>query len=156
MLYLSARLLSVILFLLAAPSMAIGWQDTQDRTPSPVPVTDTVPADVRMARDRLFAVLFNFPSQLSQSPGTPFPSTIVERLPMPELPVGRAQTIAIGQIVGLTPRVMPGAQGVYTEYHVAAGSVLMNSSTRNGNIFDLVVLGGFAQMFYLGQIVGDS
>jgi|HubBroStandDraft_6_1064221.scaffolds.fasta_scaffold450901_3 hypothetical protein len=79
--------------------------------------------------------------------------TIVEKLSMPELPVAQAQTIAIGQIIGLTPRVMPGAQGVYTEYHVAASTVLMNSSTRNGNLFDLAVLGGSAQMPD-GRVVG--
>jgi hypothetical protein len=48
--------------------------------------------------------------------------------------------------MGLTPRCMPGAQGVYTEYHVAAASVLITNSSRNGDIFDLVLLGGFAQM----------
>jgi hypothetical protein len=55
--------------------------------------------------------------------------------------------------MGLTPRVMPGAQGVYTEYHVAAASVLINNSSRSGNIFDLVLLGGFAQMPD-GRVVG--
>jgi hypothetical protein len=153
--HLSSRLLSFILFWMAAGSVAIGWQDTRDRTPSPVPETDTVSENVRRARDRMFAaVLFNFPSQLSQSPGTPFPIAIVEKLPMLELPVAQAQTIAIGQIIGLTPRVTPGSQGVYTEYHVAAGTVLMNSSTRNGNIFDLVILGGFARMPD-GRVLGD-
>jgi hypothetical protein len=81
-----------------------------------------------------------------KSPGTPFPSTIVEGLPIPGLPGAQAQTIAIGQIIGLTPRVMPGSQGVYTEYHVAAPSVPRNTSTRHRDIFDLVVLGGFVQM----------
>ena len=69
MMHRSLRLLSFLLFLVVAGSMAIGWQDTLDRTPSPVPETDTVSEVVRMARDRLFAnVLHNFPSQLSQSP----------------------------------------------------------------------------------------
>ena len=148
------RLLSLVVCLVAARSAAIAWQDTLDRTPSPVPVMDTVSAETRNARDKLFAVaLFNFPSQLSQSPGTPFPMTIFEKLPMPELPIAQAQTILIGQIMGLTPRVMPGAQGVYTEYHVAAASVLINNSSRSGNIFDLVLLGGFAQMLD-GRVVG--
>jgi len=80
------------------------------------------------------------PSQLSQSPGAPFPAGIAEGVPIPELPVGQAQTIAIGQIMGLTLRCMPGAQGVYTEFHVAAASVLITNSSRNGDIFDLVPL----------------
>jgi hypothetical protein len=118
---LSSRLLSFILFWMAAGSMAIGWQDTRDRTPSPVPAMDTVSEAVRMARDRLFAaLLINLPSQLSHPPGAPFLQSIADGVPIPELPVGQAQTIAIGQIAGLTLRVMPGAQGVYTEYHVAA------------------------------------
>jgi hypothetical protein len=42
MMHLSLRLLRFILFLVAGGSVAVGWQDTLDRTPSPVPETDTV------------------------------------------------------------------------------------------------------------------
>jgi hypothetical protein len=145
--HLSSRLPSFILFWMTGGSIAVGWQDTRDRTPSAGAGDGYRFENVRVARERMFAaVLSNFPSQLSQSPGTPFLITTVEKLPMPELPVAQVQTIAIGQTIGLTPRVTPGSQGVYTEYHVAAGTVLMNSSTRNGNIFDLVIQGGLAQM----------
>jgi hypothetical protein len=50
MMHRSARLLSFIVSLVAARSMAIGWQDTLERTPSPVPASDTVSAEIRNAR----------------------------------------------------------------------------------------------------------
>ena len=57
MMHLSLRLLSFILFLLAAGSGAVGWQDTLDRTPSPAPETDTVSVDVRADAERFAVVM---------------------------------------------------------------------------------------------------
>jgi hypothetical protein len=168
MMHLSLRLLSFILFLLAAGSVAVGWQDTLDRTPSPVPETDTVSDAVRTARDRPFAnVLRNFPSQLSQSPGTPFPMTIGEKLPMPELPVAQAQTIAIDQIIGLTPRVIR-CMAIYSTWWYSAdsrrcrtaGSWAPVDGRRQADrdrkhIPDVPALRAFSGLFFRGQIVGD-
>jgi hypothetical protein len=107
---------------------------------------DSVPAAVRAARDRLFAALLHgLPSQLDNSPGAPPLESIVEGVPSPELPVQLAQTIVIGEINDLNPRIMPGAPGVYTEYHVAVSSVLTNRSAWHGTSFDSLELGGFAQ-----------
>jgi hypothetical protein len=108
---------------------------------------DSVAAAVRAARDRLFAgLLHGLPSQLDNDPGAPPLESIVETVPGPELPVQLAQTIAIGQIDDLNPRIMPGAPGVYTEYHITVSSVLVNRSAWHGTSFDLLALGGFAQV----------
>jgi hypothetical protein len=107
-----------------------------------------VSSDVRASRDNLYAaILHSFPSLLSTPPGTPFLVTIVHGTPLPELPVERAQVVLVGDVVNITPRLITGTKGLYSEYSIAVVSILMNHSKwQQGGTLDLVELGGYAQM----------
>jgi hypothetical protein len=81
-------------------------------------------------------------------PGSPPTITIVDgAVPLPELPVSPADLIALGQITSITPRIIPTTQGVYSEYHVdTIGTAILNKSGRNSPTFDMLQLGGSAQL----------
>jgi len=140
------RSMSFAIGLLAAVDSCPGWQNTLHRTPTPLPTTDTVTPSVRAARDNLYASLVrNLPSMTTESPNLPPRVTAVHRTPLPELPVNRAQTIVIGQVVGLTPHAIAQYKGLYTEYHVTTSSTLMNTTDWQGSTLDFLEIGGVAQ-----------
>jgi hypothetical protein len=96
----------------ALSSSAFGLQDTESRSPLPLPRTDSVPPGVGQSRDRLFVgAVHNIPGQVNEPPGAPPVTTTVNGSPIPELPVAEAQIILIGNVDSLTPRLMPGSQG---------------------------------------------
>jgi hypothetical protein len=129
------RMFRFAVMVVVSGSIVAAWQDTGS--------ADNVPPAVRAARDNLFALFVRgMPSMLSAPPGLPPPVTSVSGSPVPELPVELVQTILIGQVTGMTPRMMPGDRGIYTEYHVTAKSILMNHSAWKGPAFDAVRMGG--------------
>jgi hypothetical protein len=133
---------------------AFGWQDTNSRLPTPAPASDHVSSSVRAARNDLFApVMHSFPSLLDQSPGAPPVTTVVHGSALPELPVAMSQLAVVGKVASITPWMISGNKGLYSEYQIAVNSVLMNrSGWQQAGTLDLVEIGGSAQL-PLGRVV---
>lgn len=127
---------------------AFAWQDTDSRSPTPTPTLDHVSSSVRAARNNLFApVVHSLPSLLDQPSGAPPVTTIVHGGTLPELPVGTSQVAVVGKVTSITPWMIAGNKGLYSEYQIAVSSVLMNrSGWQQAGTLDVAQIGGSAQL----------
>lgn len=127
---------------------AFAWQDTSSRAPIPKPTSDHVSSSVRAARNNLFApVVHGLPSLLDQRSGAPPIKTFVDGSPLPELPIGTSQLAIVGTVSSVTPWMISGNKGLYSEYQIAVSSVLMNRSAwQQSGTLDVVEIGGSAQL----------
>jgi hypothetical protein len=144
------RFLTIVFVVASFP--AFGWQDTNSRAPILIPAPDHVSPSVRAARNNIYApLLIGMPSLLSKPPGGPPLSSIAHGTPQPELPVGKSQVVLVGKVISITPWLVTGDTGLYSEYRIDVSSILMNhSSWQQGTILDLVGVGGLAQIEKVG------
>src|SRR5262245_36353049 len=90
------------------------------------------------------------PSSVS---GAPPPVTTVYTRMLPELPVEKSQVVVVGKVVSITPWLITGNKGLYSEYRVAVNSVLMNrGGWRQDKTLDVVEIGGAAQIPNVGTV----
>ena len=79
---------------------------------------------------------------------------MVNSVPLSELPVEISDVVAVGKVLTITPWLIAGNKGLYSEYLVDVSSVLMNhSGWQQSGSLDVVGLGGFAQLAG-GNVVG--
>lgn len=133
---------------------AFGWQDTNSRAPTLIPAPDHVSPVVRAARNNIYAPLVQSrPSLLERSPGVPHPTATLDVSALPELPVEISQVVVVGKVINITPWLITGDKGLYSEYQIAVNSVLMNRSNwQQDGTLDLVEIGGSAQIPNVGIV----